>query len=219
MSFHTQHHVNEKAGRTTHIFPNDHGPGDPVIGGALQNFLERLIRAGGAIPPGMNTGFVVPFDPEMFKIVAIELMDDHGVDMLFHSFASGIFQDNDKLGVVLETKSGPLVLTANKIVDCTGDGDIAGFRAGEDAVVAAEQPGDRVEMWSDGCGSYVRGASRGIIRPRRNEARAGHGAVLATRETLDIMRLRYGEDFATEHRRKTAPRWDAQWTGYCRSSP
>ena len=25
---------------------------------------------------------------------------------------------------------------------------------------------------------------------------AGHGAVLATQETLDMMRLRYGEDFA-----------------------
>lgn len=125
MSFHTQHHVNEKAGITTNIFPNDHGPGDPVIGGALQAFLEKLIRAGGAIRPSLDTGFVVPFDPEMFKMIALELMDDHGVDMLFHSFASGIFQEDDKLGVVLETKSGPLVLTANKIVDCTGDGDIA----------------------------------------------------------------------------------------------
>src|ERR1700676_4357008 len=27
-------------------------------------------------------------------------------------------------------------------------------------------------------------------------ARAGHGALLATRETLDLMRLRYGENFA-----------------------
>lgn len=125
MSFHTQHHVNEKAGRTTHIFPNDHGPGDPVIGGALQIFLERLIKAGGAIRPTLDTGFVVPFDPEMYKMIALELMDDHGVDMLFHSFASGIFEGNDKPGVILETKSGPLVLTANKIVDCTGDGDIA----------------------------------------------------------------------------------------------
>src|SRR5436853_7904497 len=29
-----------------------------------------------------------------------------------------------------------------------------------------------------------------------DHARAGHGAVLATQETLDIMRLRYGENFA-----------------------
>src|SRR5204863_573148 len=29
-----------------------------------------------------------------------------------------------------------------------------------------------------------------------DHARPGHGAVLATRETLDMMRLRYGENFA-----------------------
>jgi putative mRNA 3-end processing factor len=35
-----------------------------------------------------------------------------------------------------------------------------------------------------------------ITHGHSDHARAGHGAVLATRETLDLMRLRYGEDFA-----------------------
>src|SRR6202049_2326571 len=35
-----------------------------------------------------------------------------------------------------------------------------------------------------------------ITHPHSDEARAGHGAVLATQETLDLMRLRYGENFA-----------------------
>jgi putative mRNA 3-end processing factor len=35
-----------------------------------------------------------------------------------------------------------------------------------------------------------------ITHGHSDHARAGHGAVLATRETLDIMRLRYGPDFA-----------------------
>ena len=35
-----------------------------------------------------------------------------------------------------------------------------------------------------------------ITHGHSDHARAGHGAVLATQETLDIMRLRYGEDFA-----------------------
>ena len=35
-----------------------------------------------------------------------------------------------------------------------------------------------------------------ITHGHRDHARAGHGAVLATRETLDIMRLRFGENFA-----------------------
>ncbi|ODN70875.1 ligase-associated DNA damage response exonuclease [Methylobrevis pamukkalensis] len=35
-----------------------------------------------------------------------------------------------------------------------------------------------------------------ITHGHSDHARAGHGEVLATRQTLDIMRLRYGEDFA-----------------------
>jgi putative mRNA 3-end processing factor len=35
-----------------------------------------------------------------------------------------------------------------------------------------------------------------ITHGHSDHARAGHGKVLATRETLDIMRLRYGDDFA-----------------------
>src|SRR3569832_738967 len=35
-----------------------------------------------------------------------------------------------------------------------------------------------------------------ITHGHSDHARDGHGAVLATQETLDIMRLRYGENFA-----------------------
>jgi putative mRNA 3-end processing factor len=35
-----------------------------------------------------------------------------------------------------------------------------------------------------------------ITHAHSDHARAGHGAVLATRETLDLMRLRHGENFA-----------------------
>ena len=35
-----------------------------------------------------------------------------------------------------------------------------------------------------------------ITHGHSDHARAGHGSVLATQETLDLMRLRYGESFA-----------------------
>src|SRR5262245_30852331 len=35
-----------------------------------------------------------------------------------------------------------------------------------------------------------------ITHAHADHARPGHGAVLATPETLDLMRLRYGEEFA-----------------------
>ena len=51
-----------------------------------------------------------------------------------------------------------------------------------------------------------------ITHGHSDHARAGHGAVLATQETLDIMRLRYGENFAGTHAggRATARRVDAR---------
>ncbi|HYG42237.1 MAG TPA: FAD-dependent oxidoreductase [Bordetella sp.] len=124
MSFHTQRPTFEKLG-VTNLLPNDHGPGHPVIAGVLKELLERLVRGNGAVAPTLDTGYVVPFDPEIFKLAALEFLDEAGVRMLFHSFASGVFGEGDVQGVVFETKSGPLVIKAQAVVDCTGDGDIA----------------------------------------------------------------------------------------------
>jgi hypothetical protein len=122
MSFHTQAPTLQAKGATT-LLPTDHGPGEAVVHGVLARLLESLVRAGGAIPPSLATGYVVPFDPEWFKLIALELLDEAGVEFLFHAFASGVLPGNK--GVIFETKSGPLVVHAKVIVDCTGDGDIA----------------------------------------------------------------------------------------------
>src|SRR5919107_6259021 len=89
MSFHTATPQKEKKGATT-LLPTDHGPGEAIIAGALKTLLEKLVKAGGAIEPSLATGYVVPFDPEWFKLIALEMLDDAGVQFLFHSFASGV---------------------------------------------------------------------------------------------------------------------------------
>jgi hypothetical protein len=124
MSFHTQRAASGPA-RAQNLMPSDHQDGDPVIAGALRKLLERLVAAGGAIPPSAQTGFVVPFDPEIFKLVALDLLDEAGVQVLFHAFASSVYDGSRLEGVVFESKSGPMVVKAKTIVDCTGDGDIA----------------------------------------------------------------------------------------------
>ena len=128
MSFHTQRPRPEKKGATT-LLPTDHGPGEPVVAGVLTTLLERLVSAGGALAPSLQTGYVVPFDPEGFKLVALDLLDEAGVRFLFHSFATDVFDNDAFKNVVFETKSGPVVIRARVVVDCTGDGDIAA-RAG-----------------------------------------------------------------------------------------
>jgi FAD dependent oxidoreductase len=111
------------------LLPQDHGQGEPVVAGAFRRFLKRLVDAGGAIVPSEQTGFVVPFDPEVFKLVALDVLDEAGVRFLLHAFATDVIGYHCPEGIVFATKSGPLVVKARVVVDCTGDGDIAA-RAG-----------------------------------------------------------------------------------------
>src|SRR5260221_10156515 len=125
MSFHTAHPTKEKKGATT-LLPTDHGPGEAIIAGALKTLLEKLVKAGGAIEPSLATGYVVPFDPEWFKLIALEMLDEAGVQFLFHAFASSALGGAERVeGAVFETKSGPLAIRARVTIDCTGDGDVA----------------------------------------------------------------------------------------------
>ncbi|MFK4547111.1 hypothetical protein RKD29_006707 [Streptomyces tendae] len=129
MSFHNEHKqaAFTEAGDTSRLLPTDHGEGEPVVAGVLWQLLDRLTGRGGCLPPSPKTGYTVPFDPELFKFSLLEMMDESGVRMLFHSFASGALPLDDGSGwrVVFETKSGPVVIDAGVVVDGTGDGDVA----------------------------------------------------------------------------------------------
>lgn len=124
MSFHTQRGA-PRPERAAALMPADHGPGDPVVRGALAMLVDRLVAGGGAIAPSEHTGYVVPFDPESLKLAALDLLDEAGVRFLFHALATGVTGDGAVEGVVFDTKSGPLVIEAACTVDATGDGDVA----------------------------------------------------------------------------------------------
>ena len=123
MSFHNEH--KQAAFNGTRLLPTDHGEGEPVVAGVLWRLLDRLTARGGCVPPSVETGYTVPFDPEIFKLVLLDLLDEAGIRMLFHSFASLALPLDDGWRVVFETKSGPVVIDADVVVDGTGDGDVA----------------------------------------------------------------------------------------------
>ena len=124
MSFHTQR-GSAAPGSASELMPHDHGPGDPVLQGVLKRLLDRLEAAGGSLRPSPQTGYVVPFDPEIFKLVTLDLLDEAGVRVLLYAFASGVIGAPRPDGVVFDTKSGPIVITARAIVAAPGDGDVA----------------------------------------------------------------------------------------------
>lgn len=124
MSFHTQR-GGAPPGAAADLMPHDHGPGDPAVQGVLRRLLERLEAAGGSLRPSPQTGFVVPFDPEVLKLVALDLLDEAGVKVLLHALATSVIGAPGPDGVVFDTKSGPVAIMARAVVDATGDGDVA----------------------------------------------------------------------------------------------
>lgn len=124
MSAHTMHPRERRRGIAS-FYPTDHGHGTRIIAGVLLEIVNRLVESGGAIPPTIETGYVVPFDSESFKLLAMDMIDEAGVDVLLHSFASSFIDDPQYPSVIFETKSGPVAIRAHTIIDCTGDGDVA----------------------------------------------------------------------------------------------
>ncbi|HEX2967087.1 MAG TPA: FAD-dependent oxidoreductase [Syntrophorhabdaceae bacterium] len=124
-SYHTEYPRPEIKGNTG-LVPTDQGKGgETITGGVLGRLVERLVKAGGAIPPSLKTGFVVPFDPEIFKNAALNLLDESDVHFLLHAFATDFVTRGSRQHVIFQTKSGPIAVSAKCIVDCTGDGDVA----------------------------------------------------------------------------------------------
>lgn len=69
-------------------------------------------------------------DAEMFKIVADTLVRESGVAPLLHCLAVDVVMDGPTVtGIVTESKSGRQAILAKRVIDATGDADIA-FLAG-----------------------------------------------------------------------------------------
>ncbi|QBQ54072.1 FAD-dependent oxidoreductase [Nitrosococcus wardiae] len=207
MSFHTQHPAKEKAGVAT-LLPTDHGPGDPVIAGTVADFLQRLIAAGGAISPSLETGYVVPFDPEIFKFIALEMLDQAGVQFLFHALATDVIGDSNLDGVVFETKSGPLVIKARIFIDCTGDGDIAAH-AGAPFTIGREDD-NLVQPMTLMCRmvDFERSAFENYVREHPDQWRGVHGLWDLVKKATESGELDLPREealfFATPHEREIA---------------
>ena len=201
MSFHTSQPTKEKKGATT-LLPTDHGPGEAIIAGALKTLLERLVRAGGAIEPSLATGYVVPFDPEWFKLIALELLDEAGVQFLFHSFASGVLGSGCVEGAVMETKSGPLALRARVTIDCTGDGDLA-VLAGAPAEIGRADGLVQPMTLMFRIVEFYRAGFEAYVEQHPKQWRGVHGLWDLVREATEAGQLRLPREdilfFATPH--------------------
>jgi Dehydrogenases (flavoproteins) len=106
--------------------------GNQIIEGLPQKFIDRLKARHGASehrPCPLHMGITL-VEPEAVKTVALEMLTEAGVEVLFYTFCAGVVMDGDTIrGVITESKSGRGAILGKVVIDCTGDADVA-YRAG-----------------------------------------------------------------------------------------
>ena len=105
-------------------------------GGIVQEIVDRI----NALGMNSHSGSMYTFDMETMKLLLDRLMKENGVDVLFHTYVAKPYTEGNVVkGLFVENKSGRGLYTAKRLVDCTGDGDVAA-RAGAPYTVG--RPGD-----------------------------------------------------------------------------
>lgn len=96
-----------------------------IEGGGLLFEFEEQARALGASTKECQSDSEA-LDAEMFKYVADKMVTEAGIRPLLHCYAvEAIVEDGMIKGIITESKSGRLAILAKRVIDCTGDGDIA----------------------------------------------------------------------------------------------
>ncbi len=97
-----------------------------VVGGIPFEMARRVAAAG----YGVHNNSYADFEVEGMKFVLDRMAEEAGAGLLYHSFAAdAVVEDGAVRGVVVQNKDGRRVVRAKRVIDCTGDGDVAA-RAG-----------------------------------------------------------------------------------------
>jgi hypothetical protein len=97
-------------------------------GGIGWEFEERAKAMGAAVPESQSLSYEL--DSEGFKLVADRLVEEAGIHPMLHRvFVAPIMEGNVIKGVIVESKAGREAVLAKRVIDATGDADVA-HRAG-----------------------------------------------------------------------------------------
>lgn len=96
--------------------------------GIGREFEERAKAMGAAVPESQSLSYEI--DSEGFKLVADRLVQEAGIHPMLHRLVVAPVMDGDTIrGVIVESKAGREAILAQRVIDATGDADIA-HRAG-----------------------------------------------------------------------------------------
>ncbi len=96
--------------------------------GIGREFETRAFEMGAAVPESQSMSYEI--DAEGFKVVADRLVEEAGIDgMLHRTFVAPIMHGDVVTGIITESKAGREAIRARRVIDATGDADVA-HRAG-----------------------------------------------------------------------------------------
>jgi ribulose 1,5-bisphosphate synthetase/thiazole synthase len=97
-------------------------------GGIGREFEERAKAMGAAVPESQSLSYEL--DSEGFKLVADRLVEEAGIrPMLHRQSVAPIMEGDEIVGIITESKAGREAILARRVIDATGDADVA-MRAG-----------------------------------------------------------------------------------------
>jgi hypothetical protein len=105
-----------------------------VVGGLGWEVVERLTSEGVCFerPNTYGAGTGVTYDQETLKVVWERMAADAGVDLLLHTWATGVRMDGRRIDAVrIWNKGGEHWIGAGVVIDASGDADVSAF-AGAD---------------------------------------------------------------------------------------
>lgn len=106
-----------------------------VVGGVIWEIAERVVKAGYGYT---KFNAISDFEIEGMKFVLDAMAEETNTDVLYYSqFSEAIVENGTITGIVVQNKSGRGKYYAKRIIDCTGDGDVAagagcGFDLGDE---------------------------------------------------------------------------------------
>ena len=115
------------------LYGKRHGVVQQVVHGVVDDLLARIDALGGLNAPQDGMGGrirVRSYDVSAYKCAADQLLLSHGVELLFHAYASEVVMSENGQRIealLVETKSGRLAVRAQHFIDCSGDADMAHF--------------------------------------------------------------------------------------------
>ncbi|WP_423603440.1 FAD-dependent oxidoreductase [Sphingomonas sp. MS122] len=100
------------------------------ISGILREVQQRLAAHDAAPAEFLPEYFNLAYDPEMLKLVVLDMLVEAGVDILLNTQVVDAIMEGDRIkGVIVENKSGRQAILADVVIDASGDADVAA-RAG-----------------------------------------------------------------------------------------